>query len=77
MPPRWRFATHDNGEKVRDALENMVIAIREKVTLTNRMLQQLRENGGQNRNSNGNGAINGNASSLNSQFYGLFEFKKM
>ena len=55
----------------------MAIAIREQVTLTNRILQHLEVNGGRNGNGNGHGAANGDVLGLNPQCYGLIEFKKM
>ena len=43
----------------------MAVAIREQVTLTNRILQHLEENGGRNGNGNGHGAANGDVLGLN------------
>ena len=81
MSPRQRFVTPNEGGEDKNALENMVAAIKEHLMLTNRMLQWLGEygarNGNGNRNGNGHGATNGDVPCLNPYFLGLTEFKKM
>ena len=77
MSPRQRSAAVVDGGEGKDALENMATAIRELVMLTNRMLQYLEENRGQNGNGNCHVVGNGDVLGLNPQFYGLTEFKKM
>ena len=47
------------------------------MTLTNRMLQHLEDNGDRNGNGNGHAVANGDVLGMNPQFYGLLEFKKM
>ena len=54
----------------------MAAAIREQVTLTNRMLQHLEENGGRNGNGNGYRVANGDIPRLNPQLWAT-EFNKM
>lgn len=76
MPSRQRVATPnlDNGNKDRNALEDLVAAVREHVTLTNQVLQLLEEKN--KANGNNNGGNNRDILRVNPQVYGLPEFKK-